>query len=143
MTISTIKLNKQQLKWKNGGSPNKPRKYTEGTKIHFFTVLKRLPNYRLLVKCECGTIKTVSTSALTTRRPTQSCGCKRKELCKKKPRRTTEQIQKDIITERGSTNKQGRCPVCESVSDGLCKWCKDTYVYKKQKGYYAEKMLVV
>ena len=63
---------------KNGNSTScgcqrgKPRADTVGTKRHNLTVIKQLPDFRCVVKCDCGNVKTIETKQF---RYLKSCGC--------------------------------------------------------------------
>src|SRR5512135_2761999 len=61
--------------------PLRTRALDVGDVVSFLTVLDRLPEYKFLVRCVCGTEKIVQGGNLTRReRPIRSCGCKAKEL---------------------------------------------------------------
>lgn len=55
-----------------------PLKYTPGFEIGRLTVIERRPKGRLLVGCQCGNIKEVSRSNVSSG-DTRSCGCLRDE----------------------------------------------------------------
>lgn len=95
-----------------------------GRKVGRLTILNREPNGAngsptWLARCDCGTTRTISSTAL--RSGTKSCGCLRKDMDSGKYRR-----------EKNPMGFQGRLELTDS---GLCVWCGSALTGSKGKQY--------